>query len=76
MSDKDETGTRASDLLTESEAAAMLRVRAVTLKRWRRERKGPRFVRLGPTRVRYRRTDIDSWLDGRSIDPAVAALRA
>ncbi len=51
-----------NDLLTEEEAATLLRVKRFTLRKWRRTGGGPRFVRCGGRLVRYARTDIDDWL--------------
>lgn len=50
-------------LLTASQAAAMLGLRPRTLERWRRDRKGPPFLRLnrGPG-VRYRPELVTAWL--------------
>jgi predicted DNA-binding transcriptional regulator AlpA len=31
---------------------------------------GPRFVRISRRCVRYRRSDLEAWLAGRTIDPA------
>lgn len=57
-------GTDADDqLLTTKECAALLAVHPVTLATWRLEaHKGPRFVKIGSA-VRYRRSDIDAWLE-------------
>jgi hypothetical protein len=35
-----------------------------TLERWRQTGDGPRFVRVGRA-VRYRRSDLDAWLESR-----------
>lgn len=48
-------------LLTTSEAAALLRKPAGTLRYWRHLGTGPRSARLGRTVV-YRRDDIDAWV--------------
>jgi hypothetical protein len=47
--------------LTEKEAAAELRRCPQTLKRWRRLRKGPEYLRLNG-RVLYERTKLEAWL--------------
>lgn len=49
-------------LLTESEVAKQLRVSLACLRRWRLEKRGPLYVKIGPL-VRYRPEDIDSWLE-------------
>ncbi|MDQ8699262.1 helix-turn-helix domain-containing protein [Hyphomicrobium sp. LHD-15] len=57
------------DLLTTREAAALLRLSVPTLERFRLAGNGPIFIKLGAgkrARVVYRRTDLETWLDGRS----------
>jgi excisionase family DNA binding protein len=51
-------------LLTEIEAAALLRVAPRTLRRWRAEGIGPPAIRVGHGRgrIRYRRSAIEQWL--------------
>jgi predicted DNA-binding transcriptional regulator AlpA len=57
-------------LLTEREAAAMIAdLKPATLSKWRRRRKGPRYLKLG-SKVRYRLTDIEEWTAAQLIDPA------
>lgn len=54
-------------LFTEDEAAAYLRVRPNTLSHWRSTgRYGLPYVRVG-NRVRYRRPDLDRWLETREV---------
>jgi excisionase family DNA binding protein len=50
------------DLLTISEAAALLRAPVATLRYWRHRGTGPRSFRLG-RRVLYRRDDLEAWVD-------------
>ena len=65
------------NLLTEDEVALQLNVSLASLRRWRLERRGPRFVKLGSL-VRYQPQDVETWLgslpSGGSI-PAPASLR-
>jgi predicted DNA-binding transcriptional regulator AlpA len=49
------------ELLNETELAKKLRVSLACLRRWRLEKRGPAFVKIGPL-VRYRLEDLDSWL--------------
>ncbi|WP_018716638.1 helix-turn-helix domain-containing protein [Arhodomonas aquaeolei] len=55
-------------VLTQAEAADYLRVTRRTLYRWRHERRGPRWTYAG-RQIRYRRTDLDSYLDARTAEP-------
>jgi predicted DNA-binding transcriptional regulator AlpA len=38
-----------------------------TQERWRQQGTGPKYIKLGG-RVRYRRSDIEEWLDSRTVD--------
>ena len=49
------------DLLTITEAAALLRAPVATLRYWRHLGTGPRSFRLG-RRVLYRRDDLNDWI--------------
>jgi len=49
------------DLLTITEAAALLRAPVATLRYWRHLGTGPRSFRLG-RRVLYRRDDLNAWI--------------
>lgn len=48
-------------LLTEAEVAERLRVSLACLRRWRRERRGPRFIKVGVL-VRYPADGLDEWI--------------
>lgn len=54
--------TTPSAFLTTEELAAYLKVPVPTVRMWRHNRTGPRGVRLG-RHVRYRRTDVDRWIE-------------
>ncbi|NWG14074.1 MAG: helix-turn-helix domain-containing protein [Acidobacteria bacterium] len=49
-------------LLTEKEAAERLRCTVAAMRRWRRERRGPRFARLGRL-IRYSEADLSRFVD-------------
>jgi hypothetical protein len=49
-------------LLTEVQAADLLRLSVRTLQAWRTKAFGPAFVRAGRA-VRYRRRDLLTWVD-------------
>lgn len=53
-------------LLTEIEAAKILRLSTRTLQAWRIKAVGPPFVRAGRA-VRYRRPDISAWVDANTV---------
>lgn len=67
------TGT----LMTEPEVAERLRVSLACLRRWRLERRGPRFLKVG-SRVRYPAEELDRWLESLPVGgtvPGVAVRR-
>lgn len=51
------------DLLIASETAALLRISPGALANMRYRGSGPRFVTLGTRSIRYRRADVDAWLE-------------
>lgn len=53
--------------MTDTEVAKMLRVGRSTLATWRRNRKGPKWFQAdGPqSAVRYRRSDVEEWIEER-----------
>jgi len=56
----------ASSLLNEYELSERLRVSIATVRRWRYTGGGPRFLKLGSL-VRYKREDIDQWLEAKGV---------
>lgn len=50
-----------SPLMDSREVAAYLKVSESTLSRWRTDRKGPPYLRLGGI-ARYRLDSVDAWL--------------
>jgi hypothetical protein len=57
-------------LFTSPQAALWLGVKPQTLRKWRHQGKGPRFVRLGTGRhspAAYRLADLEAWVDARSF---------
>lgn len=53
------------ELLTNNEVAAMLKVKAQTLRSWRSAGHGPRFIRLGRGKrspVAYEQEEIEKWI--------------
>jgi excisionase family DNA binding protein len=51
-------------MLTQSEAAQMLRVSVRTLERLRVSGDGPTYIKTGRL-VRYRQSDLDKWISDR-----------
>jgi len=49
------------NLLTEYDVAQRLHVSLASLRRWRLERRGPRFIKVSSL-VRYRPEDVEEWL--------------
>jgi excisionase family DNA binding protein len=53
-------------LMTTKEASAYVRLGKPTLERFRLSGYGPRFCKLGGA-VRYRKVDLDDWLESRLV---------
>ena len=53
-----------SDLLTDAQAAEILAVEPRTLRLWRNRRALP-FIRITSKVIRYRRCDLNQWLERR-----------
>ena len=67
-----------SSFLNEQEVSKRLNLSVATLRRWRLEKRGPMFVKVGSL-VRYRPEDLDSWVKalptgGDSTGGAVAVM--
>jgi hypothetical protein len=62
-----------SEYLTVREAAAFLKCTPAGLARYRYERRGPPFVRVGKRVVRYRLDELVSWMESHKVSPAGAA---
>lgn len=57
-------------LLTPSEAAQLLTLQPSTLAEYRTTARGPKFVRLAKNLVRYKLSDLLSYIDSqKSVDP-------
>jgi excisionase family DNA binding protein len=52
-------------LITTNQAANMLCLSEMTLRKWRWEGKGPRFIKLG-RKVAYRQEDLYDWIESQS----------
>lgn len=56
--------SRMFEFMTTDEVATWLKVSPSTLCRWRQVGQGPRVTWLSPACPRYRRSDVEAWLDG------------
>jgi excisionase family DNA binding protein len=55
--------------LTSQQAARYLGISEAALRLWRSEDKGPRYFKAGEKLVRYRRADLDAWIEARLCAP-------
>lgn len=60
--------TPGPDLLTPDQAAAYLQLPVRQLQTWRYLHTGPAYIKAGRA-VRYRRSDLDAWLDAHRVAP-------
>jgi len=51
-----------ADLLDDLQVAAILGVQPRSVRQWRSQRGLP-FLRITPKTIRFRRSDLDAWLD-------------
>jgi predicted DNA-binding transcriptional regulator AlpA len=56
----------AKQLLNEHEVASTCGISALTLRKWRSLRRGPRFLKIGSL-VRYRPQDVAAWIDRQAV---------
>ena len=57
--------TREPSIFTTPQAARYLGVGESTLRLWRETGGGPRYFRAGDRLIRYRRVDLDAWIESR-----------
>lgn len=48
-------------LLNERQVAASCAISVLTLRKWRSQGRGPRYIKIG-TLVRYRPAEVDAWI--------------
>lgn len=64
----------ASEFGPPKELAERYGIPTATLKRWRYQGKGPRYIRAnGDGRVFYRWADVEAWLKANTVDPSAGA---
>lgn len=56
-----------AEFLSASQFCELLGIDERTAMRWRGTGCGPKFVRIGPRRVVYRRSDVDAWVAARTF---------
>jgi predicted DNA-binding transcriptional regulator AlpA len=64
-----------ANLLTEQDVSRHLHISVASLRRWRLENRGPRFIKVGSL-VRYRPEDLDTWLLDQPTGGAAVGKRA
>jgi predicted DNA-binding transcriptional regulator AlpA len=52
-------------LLNEHDVARVISVSVATVRRWRLFRRGPKFIKVSGSAVRYRPEDVKAYLDAR-----------
>jgi predicted DNA-binding transcriptional regulator AlpA len=63
-------------ILTEEEYRAWIGISAPTAQRQRSDGSGPPFVQLSERRIGYRKSAVERWLDGRTINRVGALISA
>lgn len=73
MSERAVSDVTSEELLKPAEAAGIARLSVSTLKDKRWKGTGPTFIKLSPGRggrIRYRRRDVEQWLDAQTVTTA------
>ena len=70
----DQAGAADDALMTTEQLARKLGVDPSSVRRWRTSTpvQGPPFIRMSDRVVKYRRADVERWLNSRRVDPEVA----
>lgn len=55
-----------NEVLTEKEAASLLKVSLRTVQNWRYDKNGPPYTKIGGT-IRYRRSEVLAWLSREQV---------
>ena len=67
--------TEQENTLNPLKAAKYLGISEAALRLWRTEGRGPRHFRAGEKLIRYRRADLDAWIEDRLSAPAALEAR-
>ena len=62
------SNTEALQLLNSSEAASLLGVNSVIMETWRRQGRGPKYIRINQRTVRYRLGDLAAFQDAHIVE--------
>ena len=54
-----------SEYLTDAQFCGMANVTPRTSNQWRRDGQGPTYYRVGPRRILYKRSNVETWLASR-----------
>jgi predicted DNA-binding transcriptional regulator AlpA len=65
----DNTPIDSLNVLTPPQAARYVGVSEAVLRLWRSRGSGPRHFKAGPKLIRYRRCDLDAWIESRLSEP-------
>jgi excisionase family DNA binding protein len=63
-------------LLTPKQAAELLGLPEGTLAQWRSQRRGPPYVKMEFRLVRYRRSDLEEWIEKRMVQTEADKVHA
>jgi len=67
--------TEQENTLNPLKAAKYLGISEAALRLWRTEGRGPRHFRAGEKLIRYRRADLDAWIEDRLSAPSSVEVR-
>lgn len=65
----------ADELMTPEDLAALLQIPLASLYAWRQKGSGPPGIKVG-RHLRYRRKDVEDWLDSRSLGAGGAEVES
>ena len=67
--------TEGEALFSTEDAAEILLLKPNTLKMWRSQGKGPKYVRLASSRAAYRLEDLRQFVEGHVVQPGQAEVQ-
>lgn len=57
-----QSNSKPSEMMTDRDVAAALKMSIASVRRWRRQQTGPKFMKIGSL-VRYRRSEVEAWIE-------------